>query len=137
MQLIFEGVNKGRVCPDSSKYAATVTTTCTDNNWANVASTLEFLELIVTHRSALIDAGDVPPHSPALLVWDVFYARRDKAVLDFCRANNIFLVFVPAKLNQLPAGLRRLSKQAVEDRARPVFPGPRCADHGRQPGHVD
>jgi hypothetical protein len=58
---------------------------------ANVASTLEFLELIVTHRSALIDAGDVPPHSPALLVWDVFYAHRDKAVLDFCRARNIFL----------------------------------------------
>lgn len=95
-QLIFEGADKGRVCPDSSKHAATITTTCTDNHWANVASTLEFLELIVTRRSALIDADEIPPLSPALLVWDVFYAHRDKAVLDFCRAKNIFLVFVPA-----------------------------------------
>ena len=29
-------------------------------------------------------------------MWGVIYAHRDKAVLDFCRAKNNFLVFVPA-----------------------------------------
>jgi len=96
VQLIFEGKNKARVCPDNSRYAATITTTCTENHWANVASTLEFVQLVETRRDALVDAGKVPPHSPALIVWDVFYAHRDQSVLDYCRSKNIFVVFVPA-----------------------------------------
>ena len=76
---------------------------CTTNHyWANVASTLEFVQLVETRRDALVDAGKVPPHSPALIVWDVFYAHRDQSVLDYCRSKNIFVVFVSANCTGFP-----------------------------------
>lgn len=95
VQLIFEGKTK-KVEPDSSAYAGKITTTHSDNHWATVDTTLEFLSTVASYRTLMLNRHGLPSYTPILLLWDVFYTHRDKAVKDFCLKNYILVVFVPA-----------------------------------------
>jgi hypothetical protein len=95
VQLIFQG-KTARVEPDASKHVGHITTTHSANHWANVDTTMEFLRQVAAYRNNVIDKEGLLATTPALLIWDVFYTHREPEVMEFCRRNNIHLLFVPA-----------------------------------------
>jgi hypothetical protein len=67
-----------------------------ESHWATPATTKQFVERIICERDAICAEKNLPKSSRCLLIWDVFYAHREPSVLDFCRANNVLVLFVPA-----------------------------------------
>jgi hypothetical protein len=97
-QLIFGGKtvlchpNKGRTAaPDGLYYDHTT------SHWQNHETYLSYMkEVIVPYRLATIKRLGLSVDQKIILIHDLHYSHKGDAVRDYCTANNIIMVFVPA-----------------------------------------
>jgi hypothetical protein len=97
-QLIFGGKtvnchpNKGKTAaPDGLYYDHTA------SHWQNDETYLSYIkEVIVPYRLAVIQRLGLPDDQKCILIHDLHYSHQGDAVRDYCKANNIILIFVPA-----------------------------------------
>lgn len=91
-QLIFQGTTTRVVPAINEADHRFVFTGYSANHWATPDTTKEYLLELVEWRKRL----NKPPTSKILLVWDVFYAHRERSVLDLASLNNIIVCYVIA-----------------------------------------
>jgi hypothetical protein len=96
VQLIFAGKTAAVEPQVPAGALSKVFTAHSESHWATPETTLQFVERVVCERDAICVEHGLPKTSRCLLIWDVFYTHREPSVLEYCRKNNVLVLFVPA-----------------------------------------
>lgn len=77
--------------------------TYTENHWADVQTTEAYLkEVVFPYIENTKSKNQISPDQKALLIWDLWYAHLDTAIIRLVKEKNIIIKYVPGNLtNQL------------------------------------